>query len=68
MPGERGDGVDEPLDYRVALTIAADEITADYAGIRVDLPANERVSVRFMDADGRDEVFIKAWERKPATP
>ncbi len=43
-------------------------LTADYAGIKVDLPANERVSVRFMDADGRDEVFIKAWEKKPATP
>ena len=25
------DGVDEPLDYRVALTIAGDEVTADYS-------------------------------------
>jgi pyrimidine operon attenuation protein / uracil phosphoribosyltransferase len=43
-------------------------LTAEYAGIRVDLPAHERVSVRFMDGDGRDEVFIKAWERKTDTP
>jgi pyrimidine operon attenuation protein/uracil phosphoribosyltransferase len=43
-------------------------LTADYAGIRVDLPAHERVSVRFMSGDGRDEVFIKAWEKKTATP
>jgi pyrimidine operon attenuation protein/uracil phosphoribosyltransferase len=43
-------------------------LNADYAGIRVDLPAHERVSVRFMDADGRDEVFIKAWEKKSASP
>src|SRR5207244_3717552 len=28
----RTDGVDEPLDYRVALTIAGDEITADFTG------------------------------------
>ncbi len=39
-------------------------LTADYAGIRVDLPAHERVSVHFRHADGRDEVFIKAWEKK----
>lgn len=43
-------------------------LSADYAGIRVDLPAHERVSVRFMSGDGRDEVFIKAWERKITTP
>jgi len=34
----RTDGVDEPLDYRVALTIAADEITADYAGTSPQQP------------------------------
>jgi len=34
----RTDGVDEPLDYRVALTIAGDEITADYAGTSPQQP------------------------------
>ena len=41
-------------------------LSAEYAGIRVDLPANERVGVRFVDGDGRDEVFVKAWEKKNA--
>jgi pyrimidine operon attenuation protein/uracil phosphoribosyltransferase len=41
-------------------------LTADHAGIQVDLPANERVSVRFVDGDGRDEVFVKAWEKTNA--
>lgn len=41
-------------------------LAAEYAGIRVDLPSNERVSVRFVDGDGHDEVFVKAWERKTA--
>ena len=41
-------------------------LTAEYAGIRIDLPSNERVSVRFVDGDGYDEVFVKAWERKTA--
>jgi len=34
----RTDGVDEPLDYKVALTIAGDEITADYAGTSPQQP------------------------------
>ena len=34
----RTDGVDAPLDYRVALTIAGDEITADYAGTSPQQP------------------------------
>jgi N-methylhydantoinase B len=34
----RTDGVDEPLEYRVALTIAGDEITADYAGTSPQQP------------------------------
>ena len=34
----RTDGVDEPLDYRVALTIAGDEITADYTGTSPQQP------------------------------
>lgn len=41
-------------------------LMADHVGIRVDLPDTERVSVRFMASDGRDEVFIRAWERKTA--
>lgn len=41
-------------------------LTADYAGIRINLPPDERVSVRFVDGDGRDEVFVKAWEKKTA--
>lgn len=38
-------------------------LTAEYIGLKVDLPADERVSVRFVDGDGRDEVFVKAWEK-----
>jgi N-methylhydantoinase B len=34
----RTDGVDAPLDFRVALTIAGDEITADYAGTSPQQP------------------------------
>src|SRR5678810_341214 len=34
----RTDGVDEPLDYRVALTIAGDEIVADYTGTSPQQP------------------------------
>ena len=32
------DGVDEPFDFRVALTIAGDEITADYTGTSPQQP------------------------------
>lgn len=38
----------------------------DYSGIRVDLPADERVSVRFTDGDDRDEVFVRPWPQKTA--
>jgi N-methylhydantoinase B len=34
----RTDGVDEPLEFRVALTVAGDEITADYAGTSPQQP------------------------------
>src|SRR5438477_7793476 len=34
----RTDGVDEPLDYRVALTIAGDEINADFTGTSPQQP------------------------------
>jgi len=34
----RTDGVDEPLDYQVALTIAGDEVTADYTGTSPQQP------------------------------
>lgn len=40
--------------------------TADFAGVKVDLPKEERVSVRFAAMDGRDEVFVSTWESKPA--
>jgi len=36
----------------------------DYAGLRVDLPSEERVSVRFVDGDGYDEVFVRPWPVK----
>ncbi len=39
---------------------------AEFAGIRVDLPKQERVNVRFTAMDGRDEVFLTSWEKKPA--
>jgi pyrimidine operon attenuation protein/uracil phosphoribosyltransferase len=39
---------------------------AEFAGIRVDLPKQERVNVRFTDMDGRDEVFVTSWDNKPA--
>nr|WP_281382931.1 bifunctional pyr operon transcriptional regulator/uracil phosphoribosyltransferase PyrR [Prosthecobacter dejongeii] len=38
----------------------------DYVGIRVDLPAEERVSVRFADGDGWDEVFVRPWQKTNA--
>jgi len=34
----RTDGVDAPLDFKVALTVAGDEITADYAGTSPQQP------------------------------
>ena len=37
-------------------------IQPDYFGIHVDVPANERVNVRFVDGDGRDEVFVSRRE------
>lgn len=39
---------------------------AEYAGIHVNLPSEEHVSVRFMDGDGWDEVFVRTWEKKTA--
>jgi pyrimidine operon attenuation protein/uracil phosphoribosyltransferase len=41
-------------------------LCAEYVGIRVDLPPEERVSVRFVDGDGFDEVFVRPWIRKNA--
>lgn len=41
-------------------------LAADYAGIHVDLPVEERVSVRFADGDGWDEVFVRHWQKKNA--
>lgn len=38
----------------------------DYTGIQVDLPPDERVSVRFTDGDGWDEVFVRPWQTKTA--
>ncbi len=37
-----------------------------YAGITVDLPPQEHVSVRFVDGDGRDEVFVRQWQKPSA--
>lgn len=37
-----------------------------YAGIQTELPAAERVCVRFAEDDGVDEVFTCPWEKKPA--
>lgn len=39
---------------------------ADYAGIRVTLPREERVNVRFASMDGCDEVFTTSWDSKSA--
>jgi len=39
---------------------------AEFAGIRLDLPKEERVNVRFESMDGRDEVFVTTWENKTA--
>lgn len=33
-------------------------IQPDYVGLQVSVPAHERVNVRFVDDDGRDEVFV----------
>jgi len=41
-------------------------IHPDYTGIKVDLPLHERVSVRFAEHDGWDEVFVRHWEGSPA--
>jgi len=41
-------------------------IHPDYTGIKVDLPLQERVSVRFAEHDGWDEVFVRHWEGRPA--
>ncbi len=40
--------------------------TAEYAGLRIDLPSHDRVNVRFTEMDGRDEVFVTSWENKTA--
>ncbi len=40
--------------------------TAEFAGIRIDLPKEERVNVRFEAMDGRDEVFVTTWDNKSA--
>jgi pyrimidine operon attenuation protein/uracil phosphoribosyltransferase len=41
-------------------------IHPDYTGIKVDLPPEERVSVRFAEHDGWDEVFVRHWEGRSA--
>lgn len=41
-------------------------IQPDYFGIHVDVPANERVNVRFVDGDDRDEVFVSRREEPNA--
>jgi len=41
-------------------------IHPDYTGIKIDLPPQERVSVRFAEHDGWDEVFVRHWEGRPA--
>jgi pyrimidine operon attenuation protein/uracil phosphoribosyltransferase len=41
-------------------------LCAEYVGLRVDLPREEHVSVRFTDGDGFDEVFVRPWKRKNA--
>ena len=37
-------------------------IQPNYFGIQVNVPAHERVNVRFVDGDGRDEVFVSRRE------
>ncbi len=37
-----------------------------YSGLQVDLPAEERVCVRFIDGDGVDEVFTCPWDKHTA--
>lgn len=39
-------------------------LQAEFAGIRVELPPEEHVSVLFVDGDGRDEVFVRKWDTK----
>jgi pyrimidine operon attenuation protein/uracil phosphoribosyltransferase len=41
-------------------------LQADYVGLRVELPREERVNVRFADGDGIDEVFVSQWTSKNA--
>lgn len=68
--------LDELLDFGrarcVQLAVLIDRagrelpIHPDYTGIKVDLPPQERVSVRFAEHDGWDEVFVRHWEGRPA--
>lgn len=68
--------LDELLDFgrprNVQFAVLVDRtgrelpLQPDYAGICVDLPPNERVSVRFTDGDDRDEVFVRPWQQKTA--
>lgn len=37
---------------------------ADFTGIHLDLPPKQRVSVRFQESDGWDEVFVRPWPPK----
>ncbi|MCA1963988.1 MAG: bifunctional pyr operon transcriptional regulator/uracil phosphoribosyltransferase PyrR [Prosthecobacter sp.] len=39
---------------------------ANYVGISVELPPDERVNVCFSAVDGRDEVFVSSWDVKPS--
>jgi len=68
--------LDELLDFGrarcVQLAVLVDRcgrelpIHPDYTGIKVDLPTQERVSVRFAEHDGWDEVFVRDWEARNA--
>ena len=68
--------LEELLDFgrprSVELAALVDRVGRDqplqpaYVGIHVDLPADERVSVRFVEGDGRDEVYVRTWEKKTA--
>jgi pyrimidine operon attenuation protein/uracil phosphoribosyltransferase len=68
--------LDELLDFGrarcVQLAVLVDRcgrelpIHPDYTGIKVDLPPQERVSVRFAEHDGWDEVFVRDWEARNA--